>query len=94
MRKTLFIIACWCALAIPAFGQGQRFGDNPQVTTSPVSGGQLFAVADAGISFCNSPANAVPCTNKAQTYGHHPRNAMLDKHSGRSCGNQHLRCDR
>src|SRR5574337_1525885 len=54
-----------------AFGQGLKFGDGQPIQTAQKVGGinnVLVAYPNATINFCNSPANAVPCTNKATTY--------------------------
>jgi hypothetical protein len=52
--------------------QGVRFGDSvptQSTTTVPgVSSNIVIAVPGATINFCSSPANAVPCTNKATTF--------------------------
>lgn len=63
--KFLFIVLLFAA---PCFGQGVRFGDSNPIMSARVAGGVVYSVPYAGISFCNSPANAVPCTNKATTY--------------------------
>jgi hypothetical protein len=68
MRIRWLLLLALFLIPLEAQAQGVRVGDNPQVTSSPISGGQLFAVANANISFCSHPANAVPCTNKATTY--------------------------
>ena len=68
MRIRWLLLLVLFLIPLSAQAQGVRVGDNPQVTSSPISGGQLFAVANANISFCSHPANAVPCTNKATTY--------------------------
>lgn len=67
MKKLLLLL-----LTASAFGQGARFGDGQPVwravVVPGVSSTLIGLVPSAGISFCASPANAVPCTNKATTY--------------------------
>jgi hypothetical protein len=54
--------------ALPTFAHGMRFGDGQPVSSAETSGGVLCSVPSGTINFCNYPANAVPCTNKATTY--------------------------
>jgi hypothetical protein len=68
MRKIfrfLFLLMPLCA-----FSQGVRAGDQSPVTQLVTSVGTQFYAVQPGatISFCNAPANGVPCTNKATTY--------------------------
>lgn len=67
MKKLLLIIPLilWGAIAS---AQGVRFGEGQPVQSVVTPNGPIFSVANASISFCNYPANAVPCTNKATTY--------------------------
>lgn len=66
MKKLLIFLLIF----VPSlcFGQGQRYGDNSPVTRVYTPSGPIFSSANATINFCTSPANAVPCTNKATTY--------------------------
>lgn len=66
--KRLALLALLMCVAIPAFGQGIRFGDGVPVISGQVPAGPIYTVPNAGISFCNSPAVNVPCTNRATTY--------------------------
>lgn len=78
--KSLRILAVLALLSGMAFGQGVRFGDGQPiwttVSTSSFPSIGIFsgsfpligAIPSALVSFCNAPANAVPCTNKATTY--------------------------
>ena len=68
MKRILIIMAMVCAFAPFARAQGVRFGDQSSVTSVQTPGGPIFSVPNASISFCSSPANAVPCTNKVTTY--------------------------
>src|ERR1700685_1096847 len=69
MFKKLKLLALFLFLSSAAFAQGVRVGDSSPVwIVSSPNGGQVFAIPGAVINFCNAPANAVPCTNKAQTY--------------------------
>jgi len=69
MKKWLFLFALWCALPILANAQsGVRYGEAAPIISGQTPGGPLSSVPNASISWCNSPANAVPCTNKATTY--------------------------
>ena len=65
MKRLLFLMLLF---ALPAFGQGVRFGEQQPVTSVQTSGGVLYSVPNATINWCNFPANGVPCTNKATTY--------------------------
>jgi hypothetical protein len=67
MKK--LILSLFLASAL-AFGQGVRAGDQSPVTQLVTSVGTQFYAVQPGatISFCNAPANGVPCTNKATTY--------------------------
>ena len=66
MKRLLILLGI--LFALPAFGQGVRFGDQQPVTSVQTSGGPLYSVPNATINWCNFPANGVPCTNKATTY--------------------------
>lgn len=58
-----------CVIAPAAFGQGIRF--DSAVTQQGTIGTATNAVvipAAPQVAFCNFPANAVPCTNRATTY--------------------------
>lgn len=55
-------------VAVPAFGQGARIGDNFPITLATTPGGPISAAMNAVVAVCTYPANAVPCTNKATTY--------------------------
>ena len=68
MKKLLFLFALLCALPAAIHAQGLRYGDNSQIIAVATPGGPLLSVPGSVISWCNSPANAVPCTNKATTY--------------------------
>jgi hypothetical protein len=70
--KLFRLIVCLSVLLLPAmvaFPQGVRHQDMALESKS-VSGIGTVIVSqpNAIISFCNAPANAVPCTNKAATY--------------------------
>lgn len=68
MRRLLFLLG-FLVCALSAHAQGVYFPS--QVTQSAtVAGfpGVLIIPASPIIAFCNAPANAVPCTNKATTY--------------------------
>jgi uncharacterized cupin superfamily protein len=70
MKKILLFFAALFLTAGASFAQtGVRVGTgaNPVISvTTP--GGPLMSVPNATISFCNVPANGVPCTNKASTW--------------------------
>jgi hypothetical protein len=68
MKKLLWIIPILFLFSFQTQAQGQRYGDSSPVLSSPTPGGPIYSVANAGISFCSHPANAVPCTNKVTTY--------------------------
>lgn len=65
MKKLLFVFFL-CAL--PILAQGVRFGDGFPVSEAQTPGGPVSAAANAAITICTFPANAVPCTNKAITF--------------------------
>jgi hypothetical protein len=70
--KILRIAGIVAALCVMSQAQGIRFGDAvPSQTVVRIPGTSPLVIAvipNASISFCSAPANAVPCTNKAQTY--------------------------
>jgi len=70
MKKLLLV--WFLGSCVFAFGQGARFGDaNPTQTTTIIPGTSgliVKVIPGATINFCSWPANAVPCTNKVQTY--------------------------
>lgn len=67
MRKHLFILLAVVWLASPVSAQSGVRIDN-QVTQAQVPSNAILGISHATINFCNAPANAVPCTNKATTY--------------------------
>ena len=67
MKRLLLLLGILC-IALPAFGQAVRFGDQQSVTSIQTSGGPIYSVPNATINWCNFPANGAPCTNKALTY--------------------------
>ena len=67
MIKRLFIL--FLVAASLAAAQGVRFSSQvSQQGTVSTSTNAVVLPANPQISFCNFPANAVPCTNKATTY--------------------------
>jgi hypothetical protein len=87
LSVTLFPLSC--------FGQATRW--DWQVTTinqnAPQPHGMypVMTIPQSSIAFCNSPANAVPCTNYATTYtssagtGTCPSNAQLTRSNSSVC---------
>jgi len=65
MRRLLTILFLLGAPA--AMAQGFRIGDAQSVSSSLTTPG-VISTLQATINICTSPANAVPCTNKATTY--------------------------
>lgn len=69
MKKILSLTFIFLAIGGRTFGQGVRFSST--VTQQGTIGTATNAVvlpAAPQIAFCQHPANAVPCTNKATTY--------------------------
>lgn len=56
------------AISPAAFSQGISFGDQSPVFQVQAPGGIVYSVPSSQINFCNSPANATPCSNKVTTY--------------------------
>ena len=67
MKKLLLLLGILC-IALPAYSQGSRVGDDRPVQSVQTPAGPIFSVPNATINICNNPANGVPCTNKANTY--------------------------
>jgi hypothetical protein len=71
MKKFGILISLFL-MSSPVFAQAVRWDWNVQTinTIAPLPGAMypVLAIPGAGISFCNAPANAVPCTNYATTY--------------------------
>lgn len=66
-RLSLVTLLMLCALSVHA--QGVRFSSQvSQQGTAATSTNVVILPSSPQISFCNAPANAVPCTNKATTY--------------------------
>ena len=71
-KLRIFLLLLLAACAPAAFSQGYRF--DSQISTDllttaiPGTGNVLVLPTSAQVAFCNFPANAVPCTNKATTY--------------------------
>lgn len=65
----LAILAALVLGASALHAQGLRIGDALPVTTALTTPGPISTIpSPAVISICNTPANAVPCTNKVTTY--------------------------
>jgi hypothetical protein len=71
IRGLLFLVVL-LAVCGSALGQGFRFDSqiSAEMLTSAIPGttNVLVIPSTAQVAFCNFPANAVPCTNKATTY--------------------------
>lgn len=70
--KLVVFLVLFAALGGSAFGQGIRLDSTTvqEVSTTAVPGvtNVLTVPAAPQVAFCNFPANAVPCTNKATTF--------------------------
>lgn len=67
IRKLIILGALLCFAPILVSAQGFRIGDANTVQSSLNSPGTV-SVLPATVAICISPANAVPCTNKATTF--------------------------
>lgn len=67
MKKLIIVLMLLCA---SAFAQtGIRVNPGPLTSTAVVNGTTVIVPKTAvTVQFCNHPANATPCTNKATTY--------------------------
>lgn len=70
MKKFLLIFAISMLAAISSHAQGVRFSSIvlQQATVAGATNVVTIPPPPAIVSFCNAPANAAPCTNKATTY--------------------------
>lgn len=70
MKKGLLgVILGGLLFCLPAYGQGYRFDSQVQQRGTVAGVTNVVILPNSPIiSFCNHPANAVPCTNKATTF--------------------------